>query len=109
MYSKEIDLKTKNLNEVSFYFFFLIGLIHILSGLLLTNNYFVKTSWIINRSLDIPFLIASLIYIYSNIKLHTLQNKSYSKQFDFFIITLFSLISTIAFLADLIFSNKLPL
>ncbi len=108
MQSKDLNLQTKNLNEVSFYFFFLIGLVHILSGLLLTNNYYIKTSWILNRSLDIPFLIVGLIYIYSNIKLYLINNKSYSRQIDFFLITTFGLLATVTFLADLVFSNRLP-
>jgi hypothetical protein len=99
---------TTNLNEVSFYFFFILSLTHILSGLLVVNEIYVKPAWLINRLLDIPFLWITLLYFYSNIKLYLLKQKIYSHSYELLLITLFTTVAAFAFIADLVFSNQLP-
>ncbi|MBI5755003.1 hypothetical protein HZA41_02170 [Candidatus Peregrinibacteria bacterium] len=61
---------TKNIQKVSLIFFAIIGTTHILSGLFLVKNYFPIQAYIINRTLDIPFLITSLGYGFSSAILH---------------------------------------
>lgn len=48
-----------------------LGLTHILSGLMFANNFFMPTSMVLNRVLDIPFAMMALVYgllsVYVNI------------------------------------------
>jgi hypothetical protein len=105
---REQEIFAKNLNEISFYYFFFIGLLHLISGMLYVNEYYSKTAWLINRLLDIPFLIITLTYIYSNIKLYLIKEKNFNPNYDLLFIVIFVFIATTAFIADLIFSNQLP-
>lgn len=66
---------TKNIQKVSLFFFIGIGLLHILSGLFIANGHFKEHSIIINRILDLPFLITALLYGASSIKIN-LQSES---------------------------------
>ena len=61
----------ENLKKVSLVLFIVIGIIHIVSGLMFTNGYLLPMSLIVNRILDIPFAMLGVIYafmsIYTNI------------------------------------------
>ena len=61
---------TKNIQKISLIFFAIIGTAHILSGLFLAKNYFPVQAYIVNRTLDIPFLITSLGYGFASTILH---------------------------------------
>jgi hypothetical protein len=57
----------ENIKKVALIFFLVLGLAHIVSGLMFSNNYVVPASLIINRILDIPFAMSALIYGLSSI------------------------------------------
>lgn len=105
---KEQQITAKNLQEVSFYLFFIIGIVHILSGLLLANQFYITTSWLINRLLYVPLLIVALCYIYASLKLFLIKEKLYNHTSDLLFKTVFFIIGFSVFIADLIFSNQLP-
>lgn len=52
----------ENIKKVALIFFIVLGLGHILSGLMLSNSYVLPTSLVVNRILDIPFAMSALIY-----------------------------------------------
>jgi hypothetical protein len=52
----------ENIKKVALAFFIVLGLSHIVSGLMFSNNYLMPTSLIVNRILDIPFAMSALIY-----------------------------------------------
>ena len=58
----------ENLKKVSLLLFIVLGLAHILSGLMMTNSYFLPLSFIVNHVLDIPFAMIALIYGLSSIR-----------------------------------------
>jgi hypothetical protein len=70
----------ENIKKVALAFFIFLGLGHIISGLMFSNNYAMPTTLIINRVLDVPFAMSALIYglatIYSGLgdKKHKLLN-----------------------------------
>ena len=64
----------KNIKKVSILFFVIIGLVHIGSSLFLANNPISKEALIINKTLDIPFVITGLIYGLSSLRI-SLANK----------------------------------
>lgn len=64
-----------NLKKVALILFITIGLTHIVSGLMMSNNYLPDITFIINRSLDIPFAMTGLIYAFTVIYGGTGENK----------------------------------
>lgn len=66
-----------NLNKIAFIFFAIIGLTHIIAGLMLINNYLPGPSLIVHRSLDIPFIIIGIIYGFSGLYLKSEPKNSH--------------------------------
>jgi uncharacterized membrane protein len=52
----------ENIKKVALIFFVVLGLTHILSGLMLSDSYALPTSLVVNRILDIPFAMSALLY-----------------------------------------------
>jgi hypothetical protein len=52
----------ENIKKVALAFFMMLGLAHILSGLMFSNGYFTAPALVVNRVLDIPFAMSALIY-----------------------------------------------
>lgn len=61
----------ENLKNVALVLFIILGLTHIVSGLMFTNGYIKELSFILNRSLDIPFAMTAVIYAGSGIYLNS--------------------------------------
>lgn len=53
---------TENIKKVALVFFIVLGGAHLVSGLMVSVNYFVPVSTIANRVLDIPFAMSALLY-----------------------------------------------
>lgn len=58
-----------NIKKVAILFFIPIGLLHILSSLFIANNLYLKQAIIINKTLDIPFIVTGLIYGLSSLRI----------------------------------------
>lgn len=54
----------ENIQKVALVLFILLGTTHIISGLMLANGYFMPTSLVVNRVLDIPFAMMAVIYAF---------------------------------------------
>lgn len=52
----------ENIKKVALVLFLVLGMVHITSGLMFANGYFMPTSMVINRVLDIPFAMTAVIY-----------------------------------------------
>ncbi len=52
----------QNTSTVSFYFFLVLGMLHIVASLLVVQGAGGKTAAILVQSLDLPFLTAALTY-----------------------------------------------
>lgn len=59
---KPMNKTAENINKVSFPFFAILGITHILSTLMLLNEYAPNIAGIIYKTLDLPFLLSALIY-----------------------------------------------
>jgi len=57
-----------NIKKVSLILFIVLGIAHILTGLMMTENIGLPYTFIANRILDIPFAMIALIYGLSSIK-----------------------------------------
>ena len=58
-----------NIKKVSILFFIPIGFAHIISSLFIANNLYAKQAIILNKTLDIPFIITGLIYALSSLRI----------------------------------------
>ncbi len=52
----------ENIKKIALVLFIILGLTHIVSGLMFSNGYLLPISFILNRSLDIPFAMTAVIY-----------------------------------------------
>ena len=51
-----------NLSDVSFWFFVSFGLLHLSLSFLVVQNVIKPLSWLLFNTLDLPFLMAALVY-----------------------------------------------
>ena len=58
-----------NIKKVSLIFFIITGILHLGSSVLIANQLFLKEAHILNRTMDIPFLITGLIYGISSLRI----------------------------------------
>jgi len=61
----------ENIKKVALVLFVALGITHIVSGLMFSNGYLKEISFILNRSLDIPFAMTAVIYAASGIYLNS--------------------------------------
>jgi hypothetical protein len=81
-----------HIRKISFGFFATIGLLHFVAGLMFVNGYFSETSGLINRISFIPFVLATLVYGFSNLKCYMLgYDKSY-KWLDYTLMAVFAIV-----------------
>jgi|SRR3989339_1704080 len=103
-----LHLKTiQNLQITALCFFFVIGFIHIISGILLFNNYYINTNYLINNSFDIPFVMSGSIYGLSSIKLFFLKHQYTSKLLDTTLIMLGAILFIILIYFNLFTPDKI--
>jgi len=71
-----------NIKKVSLLFFIVIGLLHIGSSLFIANDMYLKEAIILNRTLDIPFVITSLIYGLSSLRIALARKEKTHRMLD---------------------------
>lgn len=52
----------QNIKKVALIFFIITGFLHLGSSALIANQIFLKQAFILNKTMDIPFIITGLIY-----------------------------------------------
>lgn len=83
----------QNLKKIALIFFIILGLGHIISGLMMANAYFLPFSMIANRILNIPFAISALVYAFSSIASSLKAGKHTITNIIFIVLTLFIFIA----------------
>ena len=86
---------TENIQKVSVIFFIIIGLAHIITGLMAANGYFPEPTSLISRVLEIPFIVIGMIYGFSSLKLIVASREKKHKILD----TIFVSIVAVVFVA----------
>jgi len=71
-----------NIKKVSFIFFIVIGIAHIFSSLFVANGLYLKEAIILNKTLDIPFIITSLIYGASSLRISLARKEKSHRMLD---------------------------
>lgn len=80
------------IRKISFIFFAIIGLAHFLAGFFYINGYLLPQSGLANRVLFIPFVLAGMTYVLSNIKFYLAQYNKDSKASSIAVIALGSVV-----------------
>lgn len=94
----------RNLQIVSLYFLLVTGLVHFFSGLMYVNEYYAKTTLLINKVSDLPFLVAGLFYLGVSIKLNI--DSEPNKKLDITITTIGVVIFISVLLVNLLLKDK---
>lgn len=83
---------TINIKKVSLVFFLVAGFFHLGSSVFIANQFYLKEASIVNKIMDVPFIITGLIYAFSSLKLaFTDPDKTY-KKLDIFLISVIILV-----------------
>lgn len=91
-----------NIKKVSLIFFIITGFLHLGSSVFIANELYLKESFILNKTMDIPFIITGLIYGLSSLRL-TLTNPDHEhKILDIFLISVIILVLLALILINLI-------
>lgn len=59
----------RNIQKVALVFFFVIGMVHILAHLILTNGYYINFAYAAKNILEIPFILSAAVYGFMSIKI----------------------------------------
>ncbi|MBI5754474.1 hypothetical protein HZA40_05000 [Candidatus Peregrinibacteria bacterium] len=95
-----------NVKKIALIFFIITGLLHLGSSIFLANKLFIKTAFLFNKTMDIPFAITGLIYGLSSLRLNLTNPEHDHKTLDIILIcviilVLLGLIAINIFLPDL--------
>lgn len=94
----------QNIKRISLIFFVITGALHLGSSIFVANQYFYKEAFILNKTLDIPFVLTGLLYGFSSLRIQFTDPEKKHKALDISLLTVIVLI-----LAALIFINlRLP-
>jgi len=87
-----------NIQKVTLIFFIVTGILHFGSSLLIKNQIFLKESTILNKTIDIPFIITGLTYALTSFRIGITQHHQKHKILDILIaiIILIALIGLVA-------------
>ncbi|MCK9186664.1 hypothetical protein M0P48_04480 [Candidatus Gracilibacteria bacterium] len=77
-----------NIKKVSLIFFIAIGIIHLGSSMLIANNLFPQISYIINKTMEIPFILTGMIYGLSSLRISFSNQENPHKVLDISLISL---------------------
>jgi len=85
----------KNLKKITLIFFFVIGTVYIFSWLMAVNNYFVNTTRLLNKILELPFIFTALVYGFLNLKESFSKSTKKHKLIDIIFIILLIIVFSI--------------
>lgn len=58
----------ENIKKVSLIFFVITGLMHLGSSIMIANEMYLKETLIVNKIMDIPFILTGLAYGFSSLR-----------------------------------------
>lgn len=95
-----------NIKKVALVFFVITGLLHLGSSILIANELYIKPAFILNKTMDIPFIITGLIYGLSSLRLTFTNPNHEHKTLDIIlicviIVVLLGLVAVNLFVPDL--------
>jgi hypothetical protein len=97
----------ENIKKVALVLFIILGMVHIIAGLMFSNGYLLPYSFIANRSLDIPFGMTAIIYAATHI--YTKTGEKAQKIAGVGLVTVSLLIFVLLIYINLFITDKVPL
>ncbi len=82
----------QNIKKVAIILFLTTGLLHLSSSAFIANELFLKQAFIVNKTLDIPFIITGLIYGFSSLRLALTDPNKQHKTLDIILMCVIILI-----------------
>lgn len=76
----------ENFKKISLIFFIITGIVHLGTSILIANELFLKNSTILNKTMDIPFVITGTIYALSSFRLSLTDPEKDHKILDIILI-----------------------
>jgi len=92
----------QNIKKVALLFFIVTGILHLGSTAMIMNNVLLKEAFIVNRVMDIPFIITGIIYGFASVRLTVEKPEDSHKTMNIVFISI-----TVLMLAGLLFINLL--
>lgn len=96
----------KNIQKISLLFFIIIGFSHLLSSFIISNNYYQEPFFLINRTLDMPFILAAASYGLTSLKLNLEANIGRSRLINALLILIGTLIIGFAIYINLFIPDR---
>lgn len=59
----------QNIKKISLIFFVVTGTLHLGSSIFIANEYFFKEAFILNKTLDVPFVLTGLLYAFASLRI----------------------------------------
>lgn len=95
-----------NIKKVSLTFFIITGLLHLGSSIFIANQFFLKESFIVNKVMDIPFILTGLIYAASSLRLTLTDPEKNHKALDISVISIIILTLIALILINILLPNR---
>ena len=95
----------QNIKKVALAFFILTGIIHLGSSALIANQIWLKESFIINKTADIPFIITGMIYGLASLRISLTDPNKKHKILDISLISIIILALVGLILINLLLPN----
>lgn len=95
----------ENIKKVSLVFFIVTGILHLGSSIFIANSLFLKEMSIINKTMDVPFVITGLIYGFSSLRLALTDPQKTYKTLDIILICVIILVLIGLILINLLVPN----
>lgn len=94
-----------NIKKVSLIFFIISGLLHLGSSMLIANELFLKQSYILNKTMDIPLILTGLIYGFTSIRLSLTDPEKTHKVLDISLTSIIILVLVGLIVVNLVIPN----
>ncbi len=78
----------RNIQKVALIFFFVVGIIHIIAHLMLTNGHMVQTAYATKSILEIPFILSAAVYGFMSLKVSFTTSEKEHKMANIILILL---------------------
>lgn len=92
----------QNIKKVALVFFIATGVLHLGSSIFIANQIFTKPAFILNRTMDIPFVITGMIYALASLRLGLTNPSSEHKKLDIALASVVILITLSLILINII-------
>lgn len=95
-----------NIKKVSLIFFVITGFLHLGSSIFIANEFFIKESFIVNKIMDIPFILTGLIYAFTSLRLSLTDPEKNHKVLDISLISIIILVLVALLLINILLPNR---